>query len=148
MPSGSIERAGLGNYLIKIALSGRNRASRAVYYAILALASYHRGNNMVEADQLKSIALNDLLAQIQPDIQDGIAHIAANLLLCVVEVRPVRKWEYAVLTKHRCNKSCQAMLAGSTMFAARETSVMQCMTWTQLQEVNRHSSWVGCISST
>jgi hypothetical protein len=41
---------------------------------------------MVEADRLKSLALNDLMAQAQPDMQDGIAHIAANLLLCVVEV--------------------------------------------------------------
>ena len=86
LPTGSIERAYLGNYLVKIALSGRNHSSRAVFHAILALASYHRGNNMVEADRLKSLALNDLMAQAQPDMQDGIAHIAANLLLCVVEV--------------------------------------------------------------
>jgi hypothetical protein len=91
LPTGSIERAGLGNYLVEIALSGRNQSSRAVYYAILALASYHRGNNMVEADRLKSLALNDLLAQEQPDVQDGIAHISANLLLCVVEVGILRQ---------------------------------------------------------
>jgi hypothetical protein len=46
---------------------------------------------MVEADRLKSLALNDLLAQEQPDVQDGIAHISANLLLCVVEVRIIRQ---------------------------------------------------------
>lgn len=148
LPTGSIDRACLGDYLVEIAISGRNQSSRAVYHAILALASYHRGNNMVEADRLKSLALNDLLAQEQPDVQDGIAHISANLLLCVVEVRIMRQWEYTVLTQHRCNKFCQAMLAGSIMFAARETSLMQRMIWTQLQEVSHHSCWVGCIFST
>lgn len=148
LPTGGIGRSCLGEYLIEIATSGRNESSRAVYHAILALASYHRGNDMVEADRLKSLALNDLLAQELPDVQDKIAHISANLLLCVVEVRLSRQWEYTVLTDHRCNKYCQAMLAGLTTFAARETFLMQYMIWTRLQEVNHHSCWVGCTSST
>lgn len=118
LPTVDVDRARLGEYLIELALSKTNHSSRAVYNAILALASYHRGSNVTETEGFKSSSLNDLLAQDRSDLEDNIRHIAANLLLCVVEVREVvyhRKRRR--LTERRCNRPCQEIPAGLAIYA-------------------------------
>jgi hypothetical protein len=86
LPTVHSTRARLGDYLVDVALLRRSQSSKALYHAILALAFQHRDNNLLEAERLKSAALSDLLTHDHTDSQDGIEHIAANLLLCVLEV--------------------------------------------------------------
>ena len=86
LPTAHLMRARLGEHLVDSALSGRSQSSKALYHAILALASHHCDNNLLEAERPKSAALSDLLTHDHRDLQDAIEHIAANLLLCVLEV--------------------------------------------------------------
>jgi hypothetical protein len=53
---------------------------------MLALASYHRGNGVLEVDRHKRAALRDLYTHAELSMCDGTEHVAANLLLCVLEV--------------------------------------------------------------
>ena len=87
LPTMYTDRARLGKILLRLALSNRSQSSRAVYYAIVALASQHRNRDEIEVDQLKDAALQALHPNDTMSIDDGIEHIAANLLLCIVEVR-------------------------------------------------------------
>jgi hypothetical protein len=111
------DRVRLGKVLVQLALSNRSQSSRAVYYAIIALASQHCNQNSIEVIQLKHAALQGLYSNDTPNIDDGIEHVAANLLLCVFEV---------------CNSSMRN-------FHYTYTMKMQ-------QTVSTNSCWVGHIS--
>lgn len=80
------DRTRLCGILIQIALSRRSQSARAVYYAILALACYHRENNTLQVSELRSAALRDLSTHDSLGVKDSIEHVVANLLLCVLEV--------------------------------------------------------------
>jgi hypothetical protein len=82
-----IDRHRLVRLLVEKALSNESQASRALYNAILALASYHRGDDMLEVDSFKGAALRDLYTHADISMCDGTKHVAANLLLCVLEVK-------------------------------------------------------------
>lgn len=53
---------------------------------MLALAAYHRGDDLVAVKRLKSAALRNLIIDTDPTMCQGIQHVAANLLLCVLGV--------------------------------------------------------------
>ena len=74
--------------LIRIALSDRTQASKAVLLSVLALASYHRGNDLAFAARMKHAALRTLLEATGQtmDAFAGIEHIAAGAVLCIIEV--------------------------------------------------------------
>jgi hypothetical protein len=80
------DRTKLCHLLIRTALSNRSRSSRSVYHAILALASYHRGGDLDYVGESKRNALRGLRTESMPSECDGLEHIAANLLLAVLEV--------------------------------------------------------------
>jgi hypothetical protein len=86
LPMLSIDRKRLSSLLIRSALCGSTQSSRAVYQSILALAAYHRGNDLVEVHRLKRAALRNLIIDNDPTICQGIQHVVANLLLCVLGV--------------------------------------------------------------
>lgn len=92
------DRTRLSKLLVQAALSNRSQSSRAVYHATLALASYHRDSNILEVHQMKHAALQDLHLHDHPSMYDAIELIAANLLLCVLEVRTKHEEEYIMLT--------------------------------------------------
>jgi hypothetical protein len=99
------DRANLGQLLVQAALSNRSQSSKAIYHSILALASYHRGGNRVNVDLLKRAALRNLRTHTDPGMCEGAEHVAANLLLCVLEVRRhLLHIDLIVLTVTRCNK--------------------------------------------
>jgi hypothetical protein len=80
------DRQRLVRLLIKRAISNRSQASRALYNAVLALASYHRGDDMLDVDRFKRAALRDLYTHEDMDMCSVVEHVPANLLLCVLEV--------------------------------------------------------------
>ena len=93
--------------LVNMALSKRTQASRAVLHSILALASYHRGNNHAFAAQMKCSALQALLDAIGPEIDASAAieHIAAGIILCIVEVSILNSFKPNLIPGlFRCNK--------------------------------------------
>lgn len=99
------DRHRLGRMLIEVALSNRSRSSDAVYYAVLALASYHRGDTLMRVDRHKRAALKSLYLHLDPDVCEATEHVAANLILCVLEVRRHCHGHIsAMLTVYRCNK--------------------------------------------
>lgn len=81
------DRTRLCHLILQIALSNRSQPSRAVYHSVLALASYHRGSDLLYVGRLKQSALHDLYTDKDLTMPDGIEHITANLILCVLEVR-------------------------------------------------------------
>jgi hypothetical protein len=88
LPMLGTDRGRLGRLILERALScTRTRSSNAVLHAVLALASYHRGDNTLEVDRYKRIALRDLYHHIDPDMCQATEHVAANLILCVLDVR-------------------------------------------------------------
>jgi hypothetical protein len=87
LPMVYTDRYRLVRLLIKRALSNRSQASRALYNSILALASYHRGDDMLEVDRFKRAALRDLYTHEDMHMCNVVEHVPANLLLCVLEVR-------------------------------------------------------------
>lgn len=82
----SIDRTRLSSFLIQSALCGSAESSRAVYHSLLALAAYHRGNDLTEVHRLKHAALQNLIKDNDPTVLQGTQHVAANLLLCVLGV--------------------------------------------------------------
>jgi len=80
------DRKSLRDLLLRLALSNRSQASRAVNLSILALSSYHQGGDLLYVDHLKRRALRELFTDAVPTKCDGVEHIAANLLLAVLEV--------------------------------------------------------------
>lgn len=91
LPMLGTDRARLGRLILERALShNKTRSSNAVLHAVLALASYHRGDNTLEVDKYKRIALRDLYHHIDPDMCQATEHVAANLVLCVLDVRSTR----------------------------------------------------------
>lgn len=86
LPMLHTDRARLCQLLLRVAISYETKASRAVYHAILALSSYHQGGDLLYVDQLKRTALRELWTDTVPTECEGLCHIAANLLLCVLEV--------------------------------------------------------------
>jgi hypothetical protein len=80
------DRRRLGRLLVEIGLSKRSRSSSAVYHAMLALASYYRGDNILDVDRFKRAALRDLYTYVDFSLCQAMDHIAANLVLCVLEV--------------------------------------------------------------
>jgi hypothetical protein len=99
------DRLRLGRILVDIALSKRSRSSNAVYHAMLALASYYRGDDIMEVDQYKRKALRDLYTYVDFSMCQATDHIAANLVLCVLEVKESASREVLnMLTPCRCSK--------------------------------------------
>jgi hypothetical protein len=86
LPALYTDRVKICEILVQSALSNRGQSSRAIRNAMLALASYHRGNDPMEVERLKGAALRDLYTHSAPDMCHGSEHVAANLLLCVLEV--------------------------------------------------------------
>jgi hypothetical protein len=80
------DRLRLGRFLVGIALTKRTRSANAVFHAMLALASYYRGDDLLEVDRFKRIALRDLYTHIDLGMCQALHHIAANLILSVLEV--------------------------------------------------------------
>jgi hypothetical protein len=109
------DRARLGRTLVRIAVSNRSRSSGAVYHAMAALASYHRGHSEIEVDQLKHAALQSLRPSDDLDMYDVFEHIAANLLLCVVEVCKTLAENYILLIQYRRSKQLQGTHVGSAI---------------------------------
>ncbi|KAF2828599.1 hypothetical protein CC86DRAFT_288709 [Ophiobolus disseminans] len=81
------DRLRLCKLILQVALSDQGKASRAVYHAILAISSYHQGGDLLYVDQLKRTALNELRTDVVSSEREGVQHIAANLLLCVLEMQ-------------------------------------------------------------
>jgi hypothetical protein len=91
LPMLGTDRARLGRLILERALSyNKTLSSNAVLHAVLALASYHRGDNTLEVDKYKRIALRDLYHHIDPDMCQATEHVAANLILCVLDVRSTK----------------------------------------------------------
>lgn len=63
------------------------QSSKAVLWSLLALSIYHRGGDLVYADKLKESALQALIGTVGPtmDLYAAVLHIAAGLILCIVE---------------------------------------------------------------
>ncbi|KAF1841919.1 uncharacterized protein K460DRAFT_358611 [Cucurbitaria berberidis CBS 394.84] len=74
-----------------MALSSSTQASRAVLYSLLALASYHRGDDLAFASRMHQVALETLLHATGPEMDADviIEHIATGLILCVVEMQRI-----------------------------------------------------------
>jgi hypothetical protein len=88
LPMLGTNRARLGSLILESARSSnKTRSSNAVLHAVLALASYHRGDNTFEVDRHKRTALRHLYDHTDPDMCQATEHVAANLILCVLEVR-------------------------------------------------------------
>jgi hypothetical protein len=86
LPALSIDRKKLSYLIIRSALYGSSQSSKAVYQAMLAIAAYHRGDDLAIVKRLKSAALRGLIIDTDPTMCQGIQHVAANLLLCVLGV--------------------------------------------------------------
>lgn len=85
------DRTRLCHLLLTTALSNRSRSSKAVCHAMRALSSYLRDGASTRVDQLKQEALHALYIEQLPSNCDAIEHIAANLLLCILEVSTFQK---------------------------------------------------------
>jgi hypothetical protein len=109
------DRARLGKTLVRIALSNRSRSSGAVYHAMTALASHHRGHSEIEVNQLKHAALQNLHPGDNLDMYDVVEHIAANLLLCIVEVCETHAGNPVLLIQYRCSRQLQETHVGSAI---------------------------------
>jgi hypothetical protein len=109
------DRARLGRTLVRIALSNRSKSSGAVYHAMAALASCHRGHSEIEVNQLKHAALQNLHPGDNLDLYDVVEHIAANLLLCVVEVCKTYAENPILLIQYRCSRQLQGTHVGSVI---------------------------------
>ncbi|KAH7400839.1 fungal-specific transcription factor domain-containing protein [Phaeosphaeria sp. MPI-PUGE-AT-0046c] len=81
------DRHRLGRIIIEVALSDRSQSSDAVYHSVLALASYHRGDPPMQVDRYKRAALKNLYLHLDPDVCEATEHVAANLILCVLEMQ-------------------------------------------------------------
>lgn len=88
------DRSRLGRMIIEVALSNRSQSSNGVYYAVLALASHHRGDSLMQVDRYKRAALRCLYLHQDPDLCEATEHVAANLILCVLEVRKKSPLKY------------------------------------------------------
>jgi hypothetical protein len=88
LPSVGRERTEVGRLLLRMALSGRSISSMALLLSLVALASRHRGNDMVHAARAKNAAIEALVSATSPglDSDASIEHIATGLVLCLVEV--------------------------------------------------------------
>ncbi|KAH3917496.1 hypothetical protein HBI56_108600 [Parastagonospora nodorum] len=89
LPALSIDRKKLSYLIIRSALYGSSQSSKAVYQAMLALAAYHRGDDLATVKRLKSAALRGLIIDTDPTMCQGIQHVAANLLLCVLGLQQI-----------------------------------------------------------
>ncbi|KAH7380058.1 fungal-specific transcription factor domain-containing protein [Pyrenochaeta sp. MPI-SDFR-AT-0127] len=89
LPMLGSNRKTIHRILLQTALSNRTKASRAVLLSLLALASYHRGDDLASAARMKYSALQALLKATgaEIDANAGIEHVIAGVLLCVVEMQ-------------------------------------------------------------
>ncbi|OAG16232.1 hypothetical protein CC77DRAFT_1024123 [Alternaria alternata] len=87
LPSVGRERNEVGRLLLRMALSGRSISSMALLLSLVALASRHRGNDMMHAARAKNAAIEALVSATSPglDSDASIEHIATGLVLCLVE---------------------------------------------------------------
>ncbi|RYN42116.1 hypothetical protein AA0112_g2031 [Alternaria arborescens] len=87
LPSVGRERTEIGRLLLRMALSGRSISSMALLLSLVALASRHRGNDMMHAARAKNAAIEALVSATSPglDSEASIEHIATGLVLCLVE---------------------------------------------------------------
>lgn len=112
LPMLDSDRTRVRRLVVQIALSNRSQSSRAVLNSILALASYHRGDNIAFAAQMKHSALRALLDAIDPNM-DGCAaieHIAAGIILCVVEVSNLDRLKTNLISNSfRCNSKIEIL---------------------------------------
>ena len=88
LPTLGRDKAGIGRLLLRMALSGRSKASKALLLSLVALASRHRGHDAVHAAHAKNAAIDALISATSSelDYDASIDHIATGLTLCLVEV--------------------------------------------------------------
>ena len=75
--------------MLRLSLSDDSYASQAVLYALVALSAVHRYGGTAQVAQFKCFALNALWKASNGNINDPAQaqqHVAANLMLCRVEV--------------------------------------------------------------
>jgi hypothetical protein len=82
---------------------------------MIALASHHRGHSEIEVNQLKHAALQNLHPGDNLDMYDVVEHIAANLLLCIVEVCETHAGNPVLLIQYRCSRQLQETHVGSAI---------------------------------
>jgi len=87
LPMISTDRNRVGSLLVEVALSNRTQSSRAVLQAVLALSAFHRGEHATRVDKFQRSALRGLYTHMAPNLCEGVEHIAANLLLCVLAMQ-------------------------------------------------------------
>jgi hypothetical protein len=83
----STDRKRVGSLLVEVALSNRTQSSRAVLQAVLALSAFHHGEHATQVDKFQRRALRGLYTHVAPNLCEGVEHIAANLLLCVLAMQ-------------------------------------------------------------
>jgi hypothetical protein len=88
LPTLGREKAGVGRLLLRMALSGRSKSSRALLLSVVALASRHRGHDAMHAARAKNAAIDALISATSSEMDHdaSIEHIATGLTLCLVEV--------------------------------------------------------------
>ncbi|KAG9192943.1 hypothetical protein G6011_11677 [Alternaria panax] len=87
LPTLGRDKMTIGRVLMRMALAGRSKASKAVLLSLIAFASRHRGNDMAYAACAKNAAIDVLIIATgsEMDADTSIEHIAAGLTLCLVE---------------------------------------------------------------
>jgi len=105
LPTLGREKAGIGRLLLRMALSGRSKASKALLLSVVALASRHRGHDAVHAARAKNAAIDALISATSSEMDHdaSIEHIATGLTLCLVEVSTLPEKPRTRLTHHRHN---------------------------------------------
>lgn len=97
------------------------QSSQAVLWSLLSLAVYHQDGDLDCADKLRESAVQLLLGLIKPtmDAHAAIEHIAAGLLLCIVEERRNSVQITAFRLTRSRSKDQAKTLSGWASFAAQ-----------------------------
>ena len=105
LPTLGREKTAIGRLLLRMALSGRSKASKALLLSVVALASRHRGHDAVHAARAKNAAIDALISATSSEMDHdaSIEHIATGLTLCLVEVSTHPEKPRTRLTHHRHN---------------------------------------------
>lgn len=89
--SGSLTALGaepVGNFILRIALSGNSPSVVAVQQAMLALSYLCRYGAGLQAERLKLSALRALITSAGTGMtsENAVQHVAAGMILCLFEV--------------------------------------------------------------
>jgi hypothetical protein len=118
------DRQRIRDILFRMALSETTLSANAVLLSLLALSSYHRGGVLEYASHMKDAALRALIAAADPEMDSNAAirHVAAGLILCLVEVRPDNIQRECSIDFLRYSSNRMTDQNGSAMLAARNKS--------------------------